>query len=113
MAVTVVLLVFLPHSDETWRVLPVCVASRVVVTTCRFYEVLTVNRVDESSVRPGGFVVGFWVIWLARARFDEFPLRGRCVERREPRTGFVLRVLHEGETSQQRQGARRAEEAGQ
>ncbi|MQL68166.1 hypothetical protein Taro_000493 [Colocasia esculenta] len=47
---------FLPHSDETWRfgpgskirrqwthltggVLPVCVAIRVVVTSCRFYSV--------------------------------------------------------------------------
>ncbi|MQM02589.1 hypothetical protein Taro_035363, partial [Colocasia esculenta] len=28
-----------------------------------------------------------------QARFDEFPPRGRCVERREPRTGFVLRIL--------------------
>ncbi|MQL97878.1 hypothetical protein Taro_030577 [Colocasia esculenta] len=66
---------------------------------CR--DMIVTNRADESSVRPEGFAVGFWVIWLARARFDEFPPRGRCVERKEPRTGFVLRILREelGSTS--------------
>ncbi|MQL91645.1 hypothetical protein Taro_024264 [Colocasia esculenta] len=36
-----------------------------------------------------------WANWLVRARFDEFLPRGRYVERREPRTGFVRRVLRE------------------
>ncbi|MQL94836.1 hypothetical protein Taro_027509, partial [Colocasia esculenta] len=48
-------------------------------------------RVDVSGLKATCRSVAF------RARFDEFPSRGHYMERREPRTGFVLHVLREVE----------------
>ncbi|MQL85702.1 hypothetical protein Taro_018216 [Colocasia esculenta] len=58
---------------------------------------LSRTELIEALLGQGVLLWNFWAIRLVRAWHDEFPPQGRYVERREPRTGFVLRVLHEVE----------------